>query len=441
VTDAAIVKLADLVELVAGHAFKSERFTENASDVCLVKGENVGQGRILWDISKRWPAADVARFARFELRSGDVVVAMDRPWVPAGLKWAPIRVGDPPALLVQRVARLRSRSQLLRQGFLQCLIGSAAFENYVRPITSGVNVPHISGRQILDFAFRLPDLSAQDRIVGLISAFDDLIETNLRRVRILDDMSIAVYREWFIAPRAVDSSGRSLHPSGSSMPTGWSRSDLATVCAGKTGIQTGPFGSQLHQSDYADEGVPVVMPKDLVGFRIDTYGIARVPSSVAERLARHKTDPGDILYGRRGEIGRRAFVMPSQAGWLCGTGCLRLRPDPSRVNGWFLFNYLGEVDVVQLIAGRAHGVTLPNLNAGLMASVPVLLPPRSLQDRFEAVTFPMAQLIETLLNQNAVLRQTRDLLLPRLLSGQLRLTDLKDGLSARTPSSQVFAAI
>ena len=62
---------------------------------------------------------------------------------------------------------------------------------------------------------------------------------------------------------------------------------------------------------------------------------------------------------------------------LVASDCVRMK-----VNKWFLFNYLGEADVVQLIAGRAHGVTLPNLNAGLMASVPVLLPPRALQDRF-----------------------------------------------------------
>jgi type I restriction enzyme S subunit len=74
-----------------------------------------------------------------------------------------------------------------------------------------------------------------------------------------------------------------------------------------------------------------------------------------------------------------------------------------------------------------------------MASVPVLLPPRSLQDRFELATVPMAQLIETLVDQNAVLRQTRDLLLPRLLSGQLRLTEVQDGLAATATACQASA--
>src|SRR5262245_34947330 len=96
------VKLAECVNLVAGFAFKSQLFTEDPSDVPLIKGENVSQGRILWEISKRWPAADWTQMERFQLRAGDVVVAMDRPWVPAGLKWAYIRDADPKALLVQR---------------------------------------------------------------------------------------------------------------------------------------------------------------------------------------------------------------------------------------------------------------------------------------------------------------------------------------------------
>jgi type I restriction enzyme, S subunit len=298
-------------------------------------------------------------------------------------------------------------------------------------------VPGVNRNHLHAMTVHVPCVPEQRRIAAVLAAYDDLVDNNLQRVRIIEDMSHAIYREWFTASRANDPSGRSVHSNVTSLPNGWSRSDLATVCSGKAGIQTGPFGSQLHQSEYADEGIPVVMPKDLVGFRIDTQSIARVPPSVADRLARHKTKPGDILYGRRGDIGRRAFVMPSQAGWLCGTGCLRLRPDGGRVNSWFLFNYLGEADVVRLIAGRAHGVTLPNLNAGLMASVPVLLPSRALQDRFEEVTLPMAQLIETLLHQNVVLDQTRELLLPRLLSGQLRLAEVEDNSGLVAESATV----
>ena len=80
------VKLADCVDLLAGFAFKSQHFTDRPDDIALVKGENVSQGCILWDISKRWPAADWQSLEKFQLHAGDVVIAMDRPWVPAGMK-------------------------------------------------------------------------------------------------------------------------------------------------------------------------------------------------------------------------------------------------------------------------------------------------------------------------------------------------------------------
>lgn len=127
------IKLAECVDLLAGFAFKSQQFTDVPDDIHLVKGENVSQGCILWEISRRWSAADLPNLEKFKLRVGDVVVAMDRPWVPAGLKWAYIRSDDPVALLVQRCARLRSNTKNLDQDFLRFVIGSPAFESYVIP--------------------------------------------------------------------------------------------------------------------------------------------------------------------------------------------------------------------------------------------------------------------------------------------------------------------
>ena len=98
---------------------------------------------------------------------------------------------------------------------------------------------------------------------------------------------------------------------------------LGDVCDKVGGIiQTGPFGSQLHESDYSDTGIPVVMPKDIIEGRIVTDGVARVVSEHVDPLSRHKLKRGDIVYGRRGDIGRQALIRLPQEGWLCGTGCL-----------------------------------------------------------------------------------------------------------------------
>jgi type I restriction enzyme S subunit len=191
------------------------------------------------------------------------------------------------------------------------------------------------------------------------------------------------------------------------------------VCAEGDGIQTGPFGSQLHQSDYSDDGVPVVMPQDLINYRVSVEKIARIPESMAEQLFRHRMKPGDTVYGRRGDIGRRAFVSSRQAGWLCSTGCLRIRPNPQVVNPRFLCDTLGAPDTAGTIANRAKGATMLNLNASILKSVPVLVPRRDLQDHYAQQVDPMHQMIEVLAEQNQWLRAARDLLLPRLMSGEI----------------------
>src|SRR4051812_21923514 len=102
----------------------------------------------------------------------------------------------------------------------------------------------------------------------------------------------------------------------------WTEAKLRDVVA-KDGLQTGPFGGQLHSYEYVRDGVPVVMPQDLIAGGISEVQIARVPEAKAESLSRHRLRTGDLIFGRRGDIGRVALATPSNAGWLCGTGCLR----------------------------------------------------------------------------------------------------------------------
>jgi type I restriction enzyme S subunit len=129
--------------------------------------------------------------------------------------------------------------------------------------------------------------------------------------------------------------------------------------------------------------------------------------------------PGDVVYGRRGDIGRRAFIGPRETGWLCGTGCLRLRPNPTKVAPRFFFDALGHPTVVGTIIARAQGATMPNLNTGLVASVSMVIPPRALQEDYADQVEDRERLLEKLGLQNEKLVQARDLLLPRLMDGRL----------------------
>jgi len=151
------------IELLAGFAFKSAQYTNDDDDVRLLRGDNIIQGCLRWDDVKKWPADEARGYERYQLEEGDVVLAMDRPWVKAGLKHATISVDDLPCLLVQRTARLRGGANLDNR-FLKLLIGSAAFTSHILGVQTGIGVPHISGQQIKDFEFSRPPISDQRRV-------------------------------------------------------------------------------------------------------------------------------------------------------------------------------------------------------------------------------------------------------------------------------------
>jgi len=156
---------------------------------------------------------------------------------------------------------------------------------------------------------------------------------------------------------------------------------LGELCAEGGGeIQTGPFGSQLHARDYVLEGVPSVMPQNIGDNVIVADGIARVSREDASRLSRYLLREGDIVYSRRGDVEKRALVRAENAGWLCGTGCLRVRLGTATPNDpRFLAYALGAEDVRDWIVRHAVGATMPNLNTSILGAVPLQVPKPSEQ--------------------------------------------------------------
>lgn len=158
-------------------------------------------------------------------------------------------------------------------------------------------------------------------------------------------------------------------------PTQWEVTTLGEVCEESGGdIQTGPFGSQLHASDYVSVGIPSVMPVNIGDSRILTDGICRVTEADAQRLSRYRLRSGDIVYSRRGDVERLALVREREDGWLCGTGCLRVRFGKGKVDPLYASYYLGHPSVRQWVVQHAIGATMPNLNTGILSALPFLCP-------------------------------------------------------------------
>lgn len=288
----------------------------------------------------------------------------------------------------------------------------------------------------------LPPKSEQKAIVSVLRALDDKIELNRRMNATLEAMTRALFQSWFVNFDPVrakldgrvrgsgDSDTDTLFPSrlvdstAGHIPLGWKLSTLLEACErGGGSIQTGPFGTQLHASDYVDHGVPSIMPSDLRDNRIDASGIARIRESDAQRLVVYRVQIGDVVYSRRGDVERRSLIRDDENGWLCGTGCLRVRFGPDGLNPLFGAAYFGTAESRAWVVRHAVGATMPNLNTSILGALPLVIPPRELQDRFAEIVQPWDERATIALKQSRTLTALRDTLLPKLLSGEIRVAE------------------
>ena len=150
----------------------------------------------------------------------------------------------------------------------------------------------------------------------------------------------------------------------------WPLVKLGDICES---IITGPFGSTLHHSDYADEGIPVINPQDIIDGTISTDYVKMVSETTRDRLMKFTVQENDIVIGRRGEMGRCGVVTSEMNGWLCGTGSFVIRLKDDRLVNFVLFQ-ISSPKVKQYLEDQSVGVTMKKLNQCILSSINIPLP-------------------------------------------------------------------
>lgn len=421
--------IGDETDLLTGFPFKSAKYINSSDGIPLVRGDNVVQGRFRWDDVKRWAVDDVKSYEAYLLSEGDVVLAMDRPWIEAGLKFACVTEHSLPCLLVQRVSRLRAKPSL-DQRYLRYVIGSQEFTNHVLSVQTGSAVPHISANQIKEFSFVCPSLDEQRAIASVLGALDDKIELNRRMNATLEAMARALFKSWFVdfdpvrakmegrAPYGMDTATAALFPAAFAdsplgpIPQGWHTGSLGEAIAiSRTSINPGDYAEEVfeHYSIPAyDDGM---MPKPESGDQIMSNKFVVMPDTV-------------LLSKLNPRIPRVWMSADATYRSICSTEFLvtKARDGFSREFIYALFTSRPFLDVfASLVTGTSS--SHQRVKPEYLLAMTTLLPPRGVVAAFSETTAPFFDRIARNRRESQTLATIRDALLPKLLSGAIRVRD------------------
>jgi type I restriction enzyme, S subunit len=179
-------------------------------------------------------------------------------------------------------------------------------------------------------------------------------------------------------------------------------------------ISTGPFGTMLHKSDYVENGIPLINPMNMVNGKIVASTKMMVSEETKQKLKSYVLQTGDIVIGRRGEMGRCAVVTENENGWLCGTGSFFLQLHPSISREYFI-RMLSSNFAKSLLLGSSVGSTMDNLNHRILINFPIPLPPLETQHQIVSKIDSLMQVCAALDASIELSARTNEALLQQVL--------------------------
>ncbi len=175
---------------------------------------------------------------------------------------------------------------------------------------------------------------------------------------------------------------------------------------GEAEVKTGPFGTQLHASDYVETGTPVINARNIGFGEMRAEKLEYISDETVQRLSSHLLEPSDIVFGRKGTVERHVFIQPEQAKWFQGTDCLRLRFKSPAIEPRFVsYCLLTEQHKQWIMNQSSHGATMTSLNQAIIGRISLRLPPLPTQRRIASILSAYDDLIENNTRRIRILEQ------------------------------------
>jgi len=314
----------------------------------------------------------------------------------------------------QRLGKVYDISPGIEKQFLYQLLNTDAVRGQIKGSATGSTVRHTAPDRIYAVKVTVPPLLTQRKIAVILSAYDDLIENNLRRIKILYEMAQNLYCEWFVKFRFPGhQNARFIDSPLGRIPEGWEVTTIGNVTS---------YISRGLSPRYEDSSISVVINQKCIrGHKLD-LGFARRHSS---RIAPEKyLHFGDILINSTGigTLGRVAQVYTALSDTTVDTHVSIVRPQSSEDIDYLGLALMDMESHFDLLGAGATGQT--ELRKDRISETEIILPPLDLRNGFSSMVAPIRRLGISLLAKNTTLRRTRDLLLPRLISGEVDVSEL-----------------
>ena len=304
---------------------------------------------------------------------------------------------------------------------------------------------NLSRERILGYRLRLPTRPAQKGIAVILGALDDKIELNRRMSETLEAMARALFKSWFVDfdPVRAKTEGRDaglprgiadLFPDSldetnpEPIPKGWRLGSITELQANRRyACVAGPFGSNLTSRDYTEGGVPVIRGANLSNESIwlRERDFVFVSDAKADSLSGCLAHPGDVVFTQRGTLGQ-VSVIPEDSihpRFLLSQSQMKIAARPEAAAAFYIALYFRQQSVVDYIVANGQQAGVPHINLGFLRAFRVLLPPDEVLRVFDAIVRPLFQAVRARDLEVATLSALRDTLLPKLISGELRIPD------------------
>ncbi len=406
------------------------------ADLCLGKmldkDKNKGELRpYLANLNVRWGTFDLSdlREMRFEdreverygVRTGDIVMCEGGEPGRCAI-WRDQRPG---MMLQKALHRIRTKAEIDHRFLFYSLLHKGRTQSLDQYFT-GATIKHLPGEKLALVEVEYPSLDEQRRIASILSAYDDLIENNTRRIAILEEMARRIYEEWFVRFRFPGHDGVRMVESDSGLvPEGWAITELGALLSVEKGLS-------YKGSGLTGDGVPMVNLKNILpggGFRRD----GTKPYS-GEYKPRHVVRAGDIVLAntdltQAGTVVGSPAIVPNLGVGECIFShhiyAVRLQAALAPCRPYFYW-LLAHDSFKSFARGHAVGTTVLGMPKEGVTNFRFAQPPEDLMRRFSKLAAPVHDLAETLHAKSANLRATRDLLLPKLISGELDVSAMPE---------------